>query len=257
MLQLNSWPIEPRSIINDGFLPLALGWLESNDYNRVSTRAGKAKESKAFSLTHTCTCEVLVRVRASAMHSQNLPLLYMNLKSPLICLTPHSQVFPSRSCIMICPLTKHYCDMMTCMRKAQSCPVDPLQAFWQDACKWIETPPGRHEPGPYMDTYDLIVYPWKKPTNQPTNQPINKPSSLGLYSKREFASQSMFRGLGCKLGFRRHRWRDQGHLALTEEILAEYVGCIQRSEMVLVEKDKLCGPRWHNQESRLNGVEFG
>lgn len=93
--------------------------------------------------------------------------------------------------------------------------------------------------------------------NQPTNQPINKPRSLGLYSKREFASQSMFRGLGCKLGFRRHRWRDQGHLALTEEILAEYVGCIQRSEMVLVEKDKLCGPRWHNQESRLNGVEFG
>lgn len=25
----------------------------------------------------------------------------------------------------------------------------------------------------------------------------------------------------------------------------------------VVEKDKLCGPRWHNQESRLNGVEFG
>lgn len=44
-------------------------------------------------------------------------------------------------------------------------------------------------------------------------------------------------------------------MALTEEILAEYVGCIQRSEMVLMEKDKLCGPRWHNQESRLNGVE--
>ena len=146
---LNSWPVEPKSIINDGFLPLALGWLESNDYNRVSTRAGKAK---AFSLTHTCTCEVMVRVRTRAMHSQNLPLLYVNLKPSLICFTLHSKVFHSQSCIMICPLTKHYCDVMTCTRKAWSCPVDPLQAFWQDACKWIETPPGWHEPGPDMDT---------------------------------------------------------------------------------------------------------
>lgn len=90
--------------------------------------------------------------RTSAMHSQNLPLLYVNLKPPLICLTLHSQVFPSQNCILIWTLTKHYCDVMTRTRKAWSWPMDPWQAFWQDACKWIETPPGWHEPGPDMDT---------------------------------------------------------------------------------------------------------